>query len=224
MASAAKVVTIASPKGGASKTSTTTLPAVRALQDDQRVCLLDLNADQGSLTQWHAFRGSPAAPHLGQEIENITGDVARIKASGRFDWVFIDTPPQTLDIIENAVMLADAVIVPVRCFIFDIGAIDAVVEMCRQHGRPFKFLLSDVDGRFKGLTNKALAALADHGDVCATRVSHRLACINALTIGKAGHEIDTDLKPEADALWSEVRALAAGPRSARSVERRATAS
>ena len=38
------------------------------------------------------------------EIENITRDVALLKASGRSDWVLIDTPRQELDIIENAIV------------------------------------------------------------------------------------------------------------------------
>jgi hypothetical protein len=33
-------------------------------------------------------------PHLEQNITNITRDVAVIKASKGFDWLFIDTPPR----------------------------------------------------------------------------------------------------------------------------------
>jgi chromosome partitioning protein len=100
------------------------------------------------------------------------------------------------------------VLIPVRTSIFDIGAIEPVAEMCRQHRKPFAFVLSAVDVKFRGLTATALAALSKEGPVLAARTSYRLAYINALTIGKTGPEIDPDLRPEIDALWTEVKRLA----------------
>ncbi len=58
-----KVVTIAAPKGGSAKTTTAALLAVRATQDGQNVCLMDLNTDQGNLTQWWVSRGEPFNPY-----------------------------------------------------------------------------------------------------------------------------------------------------------------
>ncbi|MCV0371744.1 AAA family ATPase [Filomicrobium sp.] len=203
-----KVVTIAAPKGGATKTTTTTLLAVRAVQDKQRVCLIDLNADQANLAQWHVTRGSPKNPHLEEDIERITRDVGVIQKSGAFDWLFIDTPPLDMDVIENAVLVADCVIVPVRASIFDVGAVDAVVEMCKRHKKPFAFLMSAVDTRFKDLNASALNALVNDGPVLGTRISYRLPYINAATNGKTGPEIDKKLQTEVDSLWTEVRTLA----------------
>jgi chromosome partitioning protein len=203
-----KVVTIAAPKGGSCKTTTTTLLAVRTMQDRKRVCMIDLNADQANLAQWHISRGSPSMPHLEQDITNISRDVAVIRASKKFDWVFIDTPPLDMDVIETAVVVADCVVVPVRASIFDVGAVDAIVEMCKEHHKPFAFLLSATDTRFKALNASALAALVSEGPVFGTRISYRLPYINALTAGKTGPEIEKELQPEADALWTEVQALA----------------
>jgi cellulose biosynthesis protein BcsQ len=208
-----KVVTIAAPKGGSCKTTTTTLLAVKAVQDRQRVCLIDLNADQANLAQWHTLRDSPANPHLEQDITNITRDVQVIRASKHFDWLFIDTPPLDMDLIENAVIVSDAVVVPVRASIFDIGAIDSIVEMCRGHRKPFSFLLSAVDSRFKPLNATASVALAGSGPLFRSRISYRLPYINAVTAGKAGFEIERDLQSEADALWMEVKTLANGSAS-----------
>jgi chromosome partitioning protein len=203
-----KVATIAAPKGGSCKTSTTTLLGVKAAQDGKLVCLMDLNADQANLAQWHASRDTPMNPHLLTDITNITRDVAVIRASNRFDWLFIDTPPLDMDIIENAVVVSDCVVVPVRASIFDIGSIDSIVEMCKAHRKPFSFLLSAVDTRFKGLNATALKALVGNGPVFGTRISYRLPYINALTAGKVGFEIERDLQSEADSLWIEVQALA----------------
>ena len=202
-----RVVTIAAPKGGSSKTTTTTLLAVRASRESAGVAMLDLNADQANLAQWWFSRGRPTNPRLESEVTNITMDVAALRKSGTVEWLFIDTPPLDMDIIENAVAVSDAVVVPVKTSVFDIGAIDSVVEICRLHRKPFSFLLSAADTRFKALNTSALAALVTEGPVFGTRISYRLPYINALTVGKVGPEIDKTLWPEADALWSEVKAL-----------------
>ena len=204
-----KVVTIAAPKGGSGKTTTTCMLAVRAMQDGFNVAMIDLNADQANLTQWWVSRGSPFNPYLVDDIENITPDVRVLRASGRFDYLFIDCPPSDLDLIENAVAVADCVVVPVRTSIFDVSSINSVIEMCRSHHKPFRFLLSAADTRFKELNASALATLVSDGEVFATRISYRLAYINSLTAGKTGPELARELQPEVNALWSEVKSLAA---------------
>ena len=92
--------------------------------------MIDLNADQGSLTRWHKARGTPMNPHLEHKIRKLPVDVEVIRASGRFEWMFIDTPPLDMDVIETAVQVANCVVIPVRTSGLDINALDAIVEMC----------------------------------------------------------------------------------------------
>jgi chromosome partitioning protein len=207
-----KVITIASPKGGSGKTTLSSALAVRAAMESARVAMFDLNSDQGNLTQWWVLRGEPMNPRL-VEVEHITRDIEVLRAS-RFEWLIIDTPPLELDIIENAVLKADAVLVPVRASIFDIGSITPVVEMCRERHKPYAFVLSAVDSRFKKLTERAMAALISEGPIFATRISYRQPYISALTGGLAGHEVEEDLRPEIDSLWGEVKRLALGAQPA----------
>ena len=207
-----QVIAIASPKGGSGKTTLASALAVRAAMESTRVAMFDLNCDQGNLTQWWVLRGEPMNPRL-VEVEHITRDVEVLRAS-RFEWLIIDTPPLELDIIENAVLKADCVLIPVRASIFDIGSITPVVEMCRERHKPYAFVLSAVDSRFKKLTERAMAALVSEGPICATRISYRQPYICALTGGKAGHEVEEDLRPEIDSLWGEVKRLALGAQPA----------
>jgi chromosome partitioning protein len=207
-----KVITIASPKGGSGKTTLASALAVRAAMESARVAMFDLNSDQGNLTQWWVLRGEPMNPRL-VDVEHITRDVEVLRAS-RFEWLIIDTPPLELDIIENAVLKADVVLVPVRASIFDIGSITPVVEMCRERHKPYAFVLSAVDSRFKKLTERAMAALVSEGPICATRISYRQPYISALTGGKAGHEVEEGLRPEIDSLWGEVKRMALGAQPA----------
>jgi chromosome partitioning protein len=123
-----------------------------------------------------------------------------------YEWLFIDSPPMGMDLIEQAV--ADAVIVPVRPGFFDVIAVQTVTWMCRKHRKPFAFVLSAVDGRYKMLTKQTLAALAGLGPVLKTQIGYRRQWIQALVIGKTGPELDKDLRPEIDTLWGEVRDLA----------------
>jgi cellulose biosynthesis protein BcsQ len=97
------VVTIAATKGGSAKTATVCQLAVTAMQDGKRVAMFDLNADQANLTQWWVIRGQPRNPYLEQDIQGITEDVRAMSASGHFDLLLIDTPPSSIDVVENCI-------------------------------------------------------------------------------------------------------------------------
>src|SRR5262249_30544522 len=160
---------IAAPKGGSGKSTVTSVLAARAVQEGHRVALFDLNADQANLTQWWISRGAPNNPYL-HEVENLTRDKYRMNAEG-FEWLFIDTPPLDIDLIENAVVLSSAVVIPVRASIFDIGAIMPIVEICRERRKPYAFVMSAADPQFKKLNEQARAALAEDGPIFATQLS-----------------------------------------------------
>jgi chromosome partitioning protein len=202
-----KTITIASTKGGSGKSTIISALAVRATQETPKVAMMDLNFDQGSLTQWWHVRGKPQSPFLVQNVESIPRDVRVIAAMG-YEWLLIDSPPTGMDLVEQAVAVADAVIVPVRPGFFDVIAVQTVTWMCRQHRKPFAFVLSAVDGRYKTLTKQTLAALSDLGPVLKTQINYRRPWIAALVIGKTGPELDKDLRPEIGALWGEVKNLA----------------
>jgi chromosome partitioning protein len=202
-----KTITIASAKGGSGKSTLTSALAVRACQDKKRqVAMMDLNFDQGSLSQWWHLRGEPAAPRLALNIENIPRDVRTLASA--YDWLFIDTPPADMDLIEQAIAVADAIVIPVRSGFFDVIAVQSVIEMCREHRKPFAFALNAVDSRFKTLTKQTIAALAELGPMLQAQISYKQAWIQALVIGKTGAEFEKDLRPEIDALWSDVKRLA----------------
>lgn len=203
-----KTITVASAKGGTGKSTITALLAVRASQDTPRVAMMDLNFDQGSLTQWWTMRGEPDSPKLIDEsdVEKIPRDVKKL--AGAYDWLFIDTPPFDMDVIEQAIAVADAVVVPVKAGFFDIMASQSVVEMCRERRKPFSLLLNAVDTKFKVLTRQAKVAFVDVGPMFASQIDHRLPYIQALSKGKTGGEIDKAAREEVDGLWAEVRRLA----------------
>jgi chromosome partitioning protein len=204
-----KIVSICAAKGGCTKSSVTASLAVRASGESRRIALFDLNGDQGDLTQWWILRGHPANPRI-IEVEKISQDIEVLRAE-KFDWLFIDTPPVDLDIIENAVLKSDCVIIPVRPSMFDINGVTPVVEMCRERRKPYSFLLSAVDAKMPKLTESAMSALVNDGQIFASRISYRQSYITAISRGKTGAEIDQSLQTEIDNLWVEVKRLASTP-------------
>jgi chromosome partitioning protein len=153
-----KTIAIASAKGGVGKSTITSALAVRACLDSLRVALIDLNVDQANLTQWWMTRRQPMNPRLVMDIESIPEEVRKLSADG-YDWLLIDRPPAEMDLIEQSVVLADFVLVPVKASIFDINSTDAVVTMCKEHGKRFAFVMSDVDGKFAALNAQMVNAL-----------------------------------------------------------------
>ena len=201
-----KVVTVASSKGGTGKSTAVTVLAAKAVEDGKRVAIFDLNADQASLTAWWYYRGEPDNPWL-PEVENLNARVDELEQH-KFDWLFIDTPPLDIELVEHAIVVADAVVIPVRAGIFDTGAMMPVVETCRQRRKPHSFLMSAFDPKFKKLNEAAMTELLKDASIFSSKLTYKQAYINSLTIGKAGFEIDKALLPEVDLLWLEVQRLA----------------
>jgi chromosome partitioning protein len=170
--------------------------------------MFDLNGDQGDLTKWWLLRGEPMNPRL-IDVENINQDVEVLRHEG-FDWLFVDTPPFELDIIDNAILKSDCVIIPVRTGFFDVDAVTPVVEMCRHRRKPFSFLLGAVDAKMPKLAEAAVSALVNDGPIFATRIRYRQSYILCIERGKSAAEIDKSCQAEIDNLWSEVRRLSAG--------------
>jgi chromosome partitioning protein len=200
-----KTIAIAAAKGGVCKTTITAMLAVRASQESPSVAMFDLNEDQGNLTQWWLLRGQMnMSPRLVTDLTNIPADAKRV-AGEETDWLFIDTPPLEMDLIEQAIVISDFVLIPVRTSFFDVSAVEPVTAMCRKHRKPFAFVLAAVDNRFKVLIPQTLATLKPEGPILEQQISHRLPYIQAVTQGRTGAELSKDLTAETDALWLEVK-------------------
>ncbi len=204
-----KTITIAGPKGGCGKSSTALNLAVRASQEASKVCMLDLNADQGTLGEWWTLRGRPANPYLYDGDGTLDAVVAALADDG-WNYCFIDGPPYEQDLIEMSVLVSDAVLIPVKPAYFDTSAIDSIVGMCQRRKKPYAFLISEWDDRkaFLNSNNLALAMLEGRGQILGQKVSYHPKYRESQIKGKSGGELDKGLAAEIDALWLEVKALA----------------
>ena len=207
----AKIITVASSKGGSGKTSITSMLGVRAASDG-RVILLDADP-QKSLGRWAELRdewgkGTTDAGSL--KVTVVAGDLAaaidKANADGA-DFIFIDTPPALLTRIEAAVAVADLVLVPSQATALDVEAVGATCDIARKYNRPFVFVLNRIEARSKR-NAEAEAYLKVDGQVLASRIGNRESYAAAVTTGRSGPELrDLTAKAEIDALWAEVRRL-----------------
>lgn len=204
------VVAVVNTKGGVGKTTLTSALAVRAAKDGARVAMIDLDP-QRSLQEWWTRRGAPDNPTV---IATDTASAGLEALEGkRPDWVFVDTPPAFLSVIEDTVAVATFVLVPVKASVIDLLATQDAVVMCQSAGTPFCVVVNDVVHTDTKFVDSARATLAKAKvPVCETIIGHRGSHIAAATVGKTAAEVnsgkDSKAVEEIEALWSEVRKAA----------------
>ena len=199
-----KTITVASTKGSGKSTIVAAL-AVRAAQETPKIAMMDLNFDQRIAHAMVAAEGQAANTVPCPDVQNIPGDI-RVIAAMKYEWLFIDLPGHGLGLDRTGGGCRGCRDYPV-CGFFDVIAVQTVTWMCRKHRKPFAFVLSAVDGRYKVLTRNARGAFRSW-----TGAQNAYQLPAPLDTG-AGHrpsrpELDKDLRPEIDALWGEVRGLA----------------
>jgi chromosome partitioning protein len=133
------VVVFASRKGGSGK-STLAAHLGSYMAENTRPTLL-IDADpQGSLALWHRVRGSRDLPlHVG--TRHLTATLAKARRAGA-EWVLIDTPPNAATPVAEAIWHADLVVIPMRPGLFDIDAVQATIQMCRDLKKPYAVVIN----------------------------------------------------------------------------------
>jgi chromosome partitioning protein len=209
-----RVVTFANAKGGVGKSTLCSALAVRAAKDSKRVALLDLDP-QESLASWWTRRGRTRNPKL-QEVEATTEAIELLISEG-WEWVFVDTGPAKIDLIEPGIVVADLIVIPIRPSAFDLEQAGIIVELCEIHGKPHAFVINQATADTK-LTRTSIRYLQEEvgGRVIKKPViTYRPAYMAALTVGKSGPEVDKDgtAQGEIEELWAAVNKLLEEKRS-----------
>jgi len=201
-----RTIVMAASKGGVGKTTLTAALAVEATAKRGKVALIDLDPQQ-SLARWWELRGKPANPALLSTTgDGLAAQVERLAKEG-IDWLFVDTPPALMTRILPAVRIADLVVIPAKPSPLDVEAVDAMVEMCRDYGRPFVFVLNmTANGSRAGLAGSAAKYLAVDGPVLDEQLVDRQAHPAAMTNGKTAAETDKSGKcgEEVAGLWKSI--------------------
>ena len=112
------VIVFASRKGGSGKSTLAAHIAAHVNASRRRTLLIDCDP-QRSLTLWHRLR--PASELALRDGTQGVSDIVRSARHEGFDWVFVDTPPNTSAVVTDAVHAATLVVIPARLTVFDIG-------------------------------------------------------------------------------------------------------
>ena len=186
------VITLASRKGGAGKT---TLAAhLAALVHSQGHACLAVDADpQGSLSLCNRLRTVDAMP-LATAERGIDRALAMAMVSGT-EWVFVDTAPTTWLVVQEAIKAATLVLIPARPSFLDLDAVRETVAACRDRNKPYAVVLNSCpvkrDEREAPAVAQARRQLADEGvPVFAGQISQRAAFMLTLAQGASASEVD----------------------------------
>jgi chromosome partitioning protein len=217
------VITLASRKGGAGKSTLTAHLAACAHAAGRRCLVIDADP-QGSLALWHSLRAD-GCPPLASATRGIERAVAFAMVEG-VEWVFIDTAPTTWLVVQEAIRAATLVVIPARPGFFDLNAVRETVVTARERGKPYAVVLNAApsrrDERESPIVAQSRAFLTQHEiPVWHGQISQRAGF--ALTLAGGASAVEGEpgsaAAAEINALWSaierSVEAINAAHRAAR---------
>ncbi|WP_152048892.1 AAA family ATPase [Aureimonas psammosilenae] len=136
------IITLATQKGGAGKTTLATNLAVAAVEAGEKVVMFDLDP-QRSLVAWAESREAEA-PH----VEPFPADrIAKLPEmvqalNGQFTTVILDTAGADNTATHRAMEAATLCLVPLRPTRLDANAVAPTVQAIIRGGTPFAFVLN----------------------------------------------------------------------------------
>ncbi len=183
-----QIIVLACQKGGSGKTTLCASIAVAAEAAGMGPVVVIDTDPQATLTTWWEARPADTPVLADIPIAALPGKLAALQAAG-YRLVIIDTPPAITASIRAVIGVASLVLIPVRPSPADLWAVGGTLELCKEQGRPFAFVVSQAT-RGALLTVQALAALSQHGPVCGAIIHHRVGYAGAMALGRTIDEID----------------------------------
>ena len=157
-------VSLVHTKGGVAKTTSAVYLATAAQRRGRDVVLIDADP-QGSALEWAAAAQDDPLPFP------VVPARRPLDVSGRQELTIVDTPPGTAQVIQEAIELADLVVVPTGASPLDVRRVWPTLEITAH--RPTAVLLTGVDLRTR-LADEVKSLLEDEGvPVIETRIVRR---------------------------------------------------
>jgi chromosome partitioning protein len=183
-----KVIVFASQKGGSSKTTLAASLAVAAELAGAGPAVLIDSDPQGSLAAWWNAREADSPALAPTTLSELPAKLEALDGAG-YTLAFVDTPPAITTAIRAVVRTADFVIVPVKPSPHDLRSVGGTVELVREEGKPFAFVLTQAKGN-ANLTIQAATALSEHGRVAPIIMGDRVDYAASMTDGRTVVETD----------------------------------
>ncbi len=198
-----KIVTIASQKGGAGKTTLTSHLAVAAAMNGISAAVVDTDP-QASLSDWWNLREADNLPFVRSSVADLATNIEALREAG-IELLVIDTPPAVTDVIKDVVNLSDIVIIPTKPSPLDIRAVAKTVDIVDACGKPMLFVVS-IAKKNARITSESAVLLSQFGTVAPIHIGDRGEFAIAMIDGRTVLEVYPDGKSaeEIRSLWSYV--------------------
>lgn len=196
-----KTLAFLSQKGGSGKTTLAVHTAVAALQEGERVVIVDTDI-QRSATTWRESRADDA-PTVAPVSAARLHEVMKSCLHDSMTLCIIDTAPHAAPDAARVAQVADLVVIPCRPTAFDLAAVGNAVEIVRAAKVPAVLVLSACPPRSPEIA-EAREVLEGYGlPVAPMEITERRAFARAVATGRAVTEFEANGKAaeEIRALW-----------------------
>jgi len=199
-----KTILLASQKGGSGKTTLAAHLAVEAERaGDKPAWLIDTDR-QATLSTWHHRRAADTPQRLETPFARIREGLQQL-GRDQAAFCFIDTAPTISDQTTALLEFADLILIPVRPSPADLWAVAETVELVKEAGKPFLFVITQAKSQ-ASITAQAAAVLSQHGRVAQSFINDRVAYAAAMTGGDTAPETTKGpAAAEIAALWHEIK-------------------
>jgi chromosome partitioning protein len=204
-----RAIVFASQKGGTGKSTLAIGLAVVAIEDGERVSILETDP-QGTISYWSSRRNNPE-PAVELTSRFRLESALRDLKQKRYTLVIIDTPGSDSDVVTEAIRLADLCLIPARPSQADIEAACPTLKAAHKFDRKFAFVLNQapVRGRRPPL---AAAALSEAGMLALPYIGMRNDHMDSLATGLGVSEFASNgiAAAEVRTLWVWVKQILTG--------------
>jgi chromosome partitioning protein len=196
-----RVVTLVSEIPGSGKTLLAGHVAAQAGAEGLGPVVVLDGDPAGGLTRWWRGRSAPN-PVLGAWDQSLDAAALARLAEAGVALLVIDTPSGHSAMAEQAIALADLVVLPTRPNPKDLEVAGVVVDTVEALGTPFVFLINHTQGD-DDFPTAAVIALAQHGTVCPVILPQRADFAACQEQGRTVMELDPDSPSSEDMarLW-----------------------
>ena len=203
-----KTIIIANQKGGSGKSTVTVHLAVAAEQAGDGPVVISDTDPQGTAADWFNQRKKAAINtplYSPLTLSDLDKKVQALNDAGAA-YLFIDTAPSIGAVNADLFALADLILIPLNPTPADLRALVKGMQLIKQSGKPFQFILARVRPNLRNNDGTALALNA-LGMVLPTRMHERVIYAETFAHGKTAFEIDPKglASRELTALWADLK-------------------
>ncbi len=129
------IFAVANPKGGSGKTTVAIILAGEFAKHGYSVAIIDADP-QGSSYQWHASSVARGLSPQGVDLVRAPDErtlIAAVDKLQSYDVVVIDTPGYYGDVLVQATLRADLVVLPCKVHTFDASQVVRTIRSLEQH-------------------------------------------------------------------------------------------